>query len=679
MATQYIEFEAPSGLTLTVTLHAEGNDTIAYTASAVVEQTNRKGIYRATFASVAGSWYQLVAKVGSTGVAIWWGYAQDTAQTFVFGTTVRQVDGYATSDISNRIASDIDNDLNGWDIAVANIATVASNRTWDNGFNPTRTITGGTISTVSDKTGYSLANASITSSTFAAGAINAASIAAAALNGKGDWNIGKTGYSLTATTGLGNQTANITGNLSGSVGSVTGAVTVGTINSNVITAASIAAAALNGKGDWNIGKTGYSLSNGSIAAATFAAGAIDANAIATDALGALELAAGAASEIATAVRTELTTELARIDVATSTRLATAGYTAPANSDITAIKAKTDQLTFTVAGQVDANALSGGGGLDAAGVRSAIGLASANLDTQLTAIDDYLDTEVSAIKAKTDQLTFTVANRVDTQVYGVNTNAITSGSVDATAASEIATAVRTELATELGRVDVAVSSRLATAGYTAPDNASIADIETKVDTLLGRITANLFTGITYLRNWLGALAGKNTDLATRAEINATVAGATYNETTDSLEAITSVSGLNEVDANVVAINGQPVSAGQLRLNVINTNVLKNSVLTLVRKDTYSVDNGNPIDFVSDDLPDMTTATGATLTIMSKARVTLLTKSGTVSEVAKRIRFELTEANTTLVVANDNRYDVVITFATGHVTVFSGVNVILDDWS
>jgi hypothetical protein len=34
----------------------------------------------------------------------------------------------------------------------------------------------------------------------------------------------KTGYALTATTGLGNQTANITGNLSGSVGSVAGAV-----------------------------------------------------------------------------------------------------------------------------------------------------------------------------------------------------------------------------------------------------------------------------------------------------------------------------------------------------------------------------------------------------------------------------------------------------------------------
>jgi hypothetical protein len=41
----------------------------------------------------------------------------------------------------------------------------------------------------------------------------------------------KTGYSLTATTGLGNQTSNITGSLSGSVGSVTGAV--GSVTGNV--------------------------------------------------------------------------------------------------------------------------------------------------------------------------------------------------------------------------------------------------------------------------------------------------------------------------------------------------------------------------------------------------------------------------------------------------------------
>lgn len=101
------------------------------------------------------------------------------------------------------------------------------------------------------------------------GAITASSIAASALNGKGDWNIGKTGYSLTqtfptnfsdlaitastgrvtvgtnadktgyslvATTGLGNQTADITGSLSGSVGSVTGAVgsVTGNVGGNVV-------------------------------------------------------------------------------------------------------------------------------------------------------------------------------------------------------------------------------------------------------------------------------------------------------------------------------------------------------------------------------------------------------------------------------------------------------------
>ena len=56
--------------------------------------------------------------------------------------------------------------------------------------------------------------------------LTAAGIAAGALDGKGNWNIGKTGYTLTAGTGLGNQTADITGSLSGSVGSVTAAVTL---------------------------------------------------------------------------------------------------------------------------------------------------------------------------------------------------------------------------------------------------------------------------------------------------------------------------------------------------------------------------------------------------------------------------------------------------------------------
>lgn len=83
-------------------------------------------------------------------------------------------------------------------------------------------IAGAAVSTTAAQIGVNVVNAAGTA--WGSGAITAASVAASALNGKGDWNVGKTGYSLTAGTGLGNQTANITGNLSGSVGSVTGSV-----------------------------------------------------------------------------------------------------------------------------------------------------------------------------------------------------------------------------------------------------------------------------------------------------------------------------------------------------------------------------------------------------------------------------------------------------------------------
>lgn len=61
-----------------------------------------------------------------------------------------------------------------------------------------------------------------------------------------------------------------------------------------------------------------------------------------------------------------------------------------------------------------------GALDAAGIRSAVGLASANLDTQLSTIDTVVD----AIKVKTDSLTFTQAGHVDANIQRINDVAIT---------------------------------------------------------------------------------------------------------------------------------------------------------------------------------------------------------------------------------------------------------------
>lgn len=99
-----------------------------------------------------------------------------------------------------------------------------------------------------------------------------------------------------------------------------------------------------------------------------------------------------AATIASQVRTELSTELARIDVATSTRLATAEYTAPANSDITAIKAKTDALPADPASNTQVNTR----------LASASYVAPANAD-------------ITAIKAKTDNLPAQPASRGEVSV------------------------------------------------------------------------------------------------------------------------------------------------------------------------------------------------------------------------------------------------------------------------
>jgi hypothetical protein len=143
---------------------------------------------------------------------------------------------------------------------------------------------------------------------------------------------------------------------------VTNLTNLPAITSNWLTAAGIASGALNGKGDWNIGKSGYALSSAGVQAIW-------------DALTSALTTVGSIGKLL----------VDNINATISSRLASASYTAP---------------------------------LDAAGVRAAVGLATANLDTQLGAIDGYINTDVAEIKAKTDQLTFSVANQVDANALGL---------------------------------------------------------------------------------------------------------------------------------------------------------------------------------------------------------------------------------------------------------------------
>lgn len=144
-----------------------------------------------------------------------------------------------------------------------------------------------------------------------------------------------------------------------------------------------------------------------------------------------------------------TTVTGRIDVAVSTRLASADYTAP---------------------------------LDAAGIRGAVGLASANLDTQLADIPTAAELEARTLVAANyfDPAADTVA-RV-TLVDTTTTNTDMRGT-DGAALASAYTAAR---AAKLDNLDAAVSSRLASASYTAPLDAA------GIRTAVGLGAANLDT-------------------------------------------------------------------------------------------------------------------------------------------------------------------------------------------
>jgi hypothetical protein len=239
------------------------------------------------------------------------------------------------------------------------------------------------------------------------------------------------------------------------------------------------------------------------------------------------------AEIASQVRTELATELARVDAAVSTRLASSAYTAPANSEISAIKAKTDALPASPAavsdipttaqiatavegsllneadGQAVLNAIVGAIGNTNLSEVSLVAAVRADLERtggKLINLDAAISSRLAAADYSAPTSAPTAAS-VATAVWSASTKEITGGTVttltnspDVPTESEIAAQVRTELSVELGRLDAAISSRLAPSGTlatvttltnapTVPTAAAIADeVRVELATELARIDA-----------------------------------------------------------------------------------------------------------------------------------------------------------------------------------------------
>jgi len=244
-----------------------------------------------------------------------------------------------------------------------------------------------------------------------------------------------------------------------------------------------------------------------------------------------------ASAIASQVRTELTTELGRLDASVSSRLANADYVAPsAAPTVVAIRQEMDANSTKLA-NLDASISSRLADADYAAPTSAPTVADirAELAVELGRIDATVSSRLASA-SYTAPTTPPTAAQIATAVEGSllneadgqavlnaivgaigNTNLSevslvaavradlerTGGKLDsipttsAPSASTVAGAVRSELGTELARIDAAVSTRLASASYTAPttpptaaQNASA--VRTELSTELGRVDAAVST-------------------------------------------------------------------------------------------------------------------------------------------------------------------------------------------
>lgn len=153
-----------------------------------------------------------------------------------------------------------------------------------------------------------------------------------------------------------------------------------------------------------------------------------------------------AAQNASAVRTELATELGRIDVATSTRLATSGYTeAPTASQ------------------------------NASAVRT-------ELSTELGRIDASVSSRLPTASYTTPPTAASIRNEIDTNSTKLDVAVSTRNAIAPDNAGVAAIKAKTDNLPSDPASNTQVNTRLASSSYVAPDNASIAAVKSKTDNL-----------------------------------------------------------------------------------------------------------------------------------------------------------------------------------------------------
>ena len=197
-------------------------------------------------------------------------------------------------------------------------------------------------------------------------------------------------------------------------------------------------------------------------------------------LAAADYVAPSAAPSVTAIRQEMdinSTKLANLDASISSRLASSAYTAPTTPPTAAeiATAVEGSLLNEGDGQAVLNAIVGAIGNTNLSEVSLVAAVRADLERNGGKLDSIPTTaapSASAVAGAVRTELSTELARIDAPISGAT----------APSAATVASAVRTELSTELGRVDAAVSTRLASSSYTAPANSDISAIKSKTDNL-----------------------------------------------------------------------------------------------------------------------------------------------------------------------------------------------------
>jgi hypothetical protein len=415
-------------------------------------------------------------------------------------------------------------------------------------------------------TAAKVADGTIDAATFAAGAINAAAIASDAITDAkvaADVTIASVTGAVGSVTGaVGSVTGNVGGNVTGSVGSVaTGGITAASFAANAITAAKL---------DPDV-TTELQAGLATAAALAVVDGIVDDILLDTAEIG----AAGAGltninlpnqtMDIVGNITGNLSGSVGSVTGAVGSVTGAVGsVTGLTASDVGAIKTETDKLADTLeddAGtyRFTTNALeqgpSGGGGVadwtadERTSIRSILGIPGSGttpadpttgiLDTirdAVVVVDDLIDTELAAVK------TDTAAIKLKTD----NLPVAPAATGDIPSAATVASATRTELTTELGRIDAAVSTRATPAQvatelgtYDAPTkaelDAAVATLATAANLAAAKVVVD---AIKLKTDLIPSDPAETSDIPSAATVAAAVLAAAAS---------------NPIDANVQEIN------------------------------------------------------------------------------------------------------------------------------